>query len=225
MLASVRKQFVLLSNPKTGTSALEAAFGRFADIRIGRSPQWKHLDYDRMTAIFGDYFQRQDCTIYGVARHPIDTLISWYRYRSRAALLAKKPDHYTGDIPFSRFCEEWATSASPRARVPVSVQWCMTADRRPAPITFYRYEDLGLLHQALCRHVGRTVELGTRNVSPNRPIDMDRASVMALPRMQRLIALYDSIPFAVGAMDAARSHPAAEPAQPGSRAKAARSRS
>ena len=114
MLASVEKGFVLLCNPKTGTTALEEAFEKFADIRTGGSPKWKHLNYDKMTAIFGDYFQRQGCKIYGVARHPADALVSWYRYRSRKQL--RDPRHrekYTGDIPFSQFMEEWAEQAHP----------------------------------------------------------------------------------------------------------------
>jgi hypothetical protein len=199
MLASVEKGFVLLSNPKTGTTALEATFGKFADIRTGGSPKWKHINYDRMTAIFGDYFQSQGCTIYGVVRHPIDALVSWYRYRSRPELKKSKHrwhDKYTGEIPFSQFVEEWAARSSVRARVPVSVQWCLTRGDRPAPMTFYRYEDLGLLHEALCGHVGRPLALKRKNVSPERPIDVDRAAVSALPRMREFIEIYDSIPVA-----------------------------
>jgi hypothetical protein len=198
MLASVEKGFVLLCNPKTGTTALEDAFERFADIRTGGSPKWKHLNYDRLTEIFGDYFERQGCRIYGVARHPADALASWYRYRSRKELAARKhlPDSkYTGGIPYSRFVEEWAARSTPRARVPVSVEWCLTRERKPAPITFYRYEDLPALLAVLSRHVGRPVKLENRNVSPDRPLDMDREAVAALPRMREQIEIYDSIPF------------------------------
>ncbi len=194
MLASVEKGFVLLSNPKSGTTALEAAFERFADIRTGGSPKWKHLNYDRMTEVFGDYFQRQGCTIYGAVRHPVDALASWYRYRSRPAA-RRSGEPYTGDIPFSRFAEEWDGRASPRARVPVSVKWCMTSAGAPAPMRFYRYEDLGLLLEALCAHVGETVSLERRNRSPERPLDMDREAVAALPRMRQFIEAYETIPF------------------------------
>ena len=143
MLASVEKGFVLLCNPKTGTTALEEAFGKFADIRTGGSPKWKHINYDKMTAIFGDYFQRRGCKIYGVARHPADALVSWYRYRSRKQLRdPRHRDKYTGDIPFSQFMEEWANRRTTRARVPVSVEWCLTRRKKPAPMIFYRYEDL-----------------------------------------------------------------------------------
>ncbi len=208
MLASVEKGFVLLCNPKTGTTALEEAFEKFADIRTGGTPKWKHLNYDRMTEIFGDYFQRQGCTIYGVARHPVDALVSWYRYRSRPELAAHKcrPDSkYTGDIPFSQFVEEWAARSTPRARVPVSVEWCLTG-RRPAPMSFYRYEDLSALFDTLCRHVGQKVKLEKRNVSPERPLDMDGAAVVVLPRMRKQIELYNSIPF-VGRVTAAGARP------------------
>ncbi len=195
MLASVEKGFVLLSNPKSGTTALEAAFERFADIRTGGSPKWKHINYDQMTEVFGDYFQRQGCTIYGAVRHPVDTLASWYRYRSRPSLSKRKRDNWTGDIPFSQFAAEWADKSSQRARVPVSVQWCMTSAGTPAPMRFYRYEDLGLMLEALCAHVGETVTLERRNRSPERPLDMDREAVAALPRMRQFIKAYETIPF------------------------------
>ena len=198
MLASVEKRFVLLSNPKTGTTALEAAFERFADIRIGGSPKWKHISYDKMTDIFGDYFQRKGCTIYAVVRHPVDALASWYRYRSRPDLAKPKHrwhDKYTGDISFSQFVEEWAANSTPRARLPVTMNWCLTRDGRPAPIAFYRYEDLPLLAEALSRHVGRKVQAEKLNVSPERPLDVDRAAVAALPRMREVVRVYDSIPF------------------------------
>jgi hypothetical protein len=195
MIASVEKRFVLLSNPKTGTTALEAAFGHYADIRVGGSPKWKHINYERMTAIFGDYFQRQSCTIYGMVRHPVDSLVSWYRYRARPALAARAPERYTGAVSFPQFAEEWAAWATPRARVPVSVSWCLNSDGTLAPITFYRYEDLPLLAATLSRHVGSPITVEKRNVSPGQPIEFDRAAVAALPRMRELIALYDSIPF------------------------------
>ncbi len=197
MLASVEKGFVLLCNPKTGTTALEEAFEKFADIRTGGSPEWKHLNYDKMTAIFGDYFQRRGCKIYGVARHPADALVSWYRYRSRKQL--RDPRHrekYTGDIPFSQFMEEWAERRTQRARVPVSVEWCLTRRKQPAPMIFYRYEDLPALLAVLSGHVGCKVAAEKRNVSPERALDVERSDILALPRMQRCIELYDRIPFA-----------------------------
>jgi hypothetical protein len=199
MLASVEKGFVLLSNPKTGTTALESAFERFADIRIGGSPKWKNITYDEMTEIFGDYFQRRGCTIYAVVRHPVDALVSWYRYRSRPQLARtrnKWHDKYTGDISFSQFVEEWAASSTVRGRVPVSVKWCLTKEGEPAPISFYRYEDLPTLFEVLSRHVGREIAAERLNVSPERPLDIDREAVAALPKMRKFIEIYESIPFA-----------------------------
>ena len=195
MLASVEKGFVLLSNPKTGTTALEAAFEKYADIRTGGSPKWKHINYDRMVGIFGDYFERRGCTVYGVARHPVDTLASWYRYRSRRQLASPRHQQYTGDIPFSQFVEEWADRRTLRAKVPVSVKWCLTRGGKPAPITFYRYEDVPLLFEALSAHVGGKVKLKKHNVSPERTLDMDRATIAAVPRMRQFIEIYDRIPF------------------------------
>jgi hypothetical protein len=199
MLASVEKQFVLLSNPKTGTTALEKAFVKYADIRTGGSPKWKHIRYDKFKDIFGDYFERQGCQIYAVARHPIDTLASWFKYRSRKALA--RPRHkgaanYTGEITFAKFVEEWASdSPPPRARVPVSVKWCMTRRGTPAPINFYRYEDISLLAAKLSEHVGEALELPKKNVSPERDVSIDRERIAALPKMKPFIEMYESIQF------------------------------
>ena len=52
-----------------------------------------------------------------------------------------------------------------------------------------------MLFEALSRHVGRKVAAEKLNVSPERPLDVDRAAVAALPRMQEFIGIYDRIPF------------------------------
>jgi hypothetical protein len=197
MLASVEKKFVLLSNPKTGTTALETAFEKYADIRTGGSPKWKHIRYVDMKDIFGDYFERQGCQIYAVVRHPIDTLASWYKYRTRKALTRRKAAaNYSGGITFPEFVEEWASDRPPpRARVPVSVRWCMTRRGTPAPINFYRYEDIALLVAKLSAHVGERVDLPRTNVSPERDVGIDREHVAALPKMKACIEMYEAIPF------------------------------
>ena len=198
MLASHgEKRFVLLSNPKTGTTALEAAFEKFADIRIGGSPKWKHISYDKMTEIFGDYFQRRGCTIYAVARHPVDALASWYRYRSRPELgeaAAPWHDKYTGDISFSQFIEEWADRLDAAGAAAGDDEMVPEPRGRPAPITFYRYEDLPR-SSTCCRVTSaarsrREAQRLAGAAARRRP-----RGVAALPRMQRRIELYDRIPF------------------------------
>ena len=79
--------------------------------------------------------------------------------------------------------------------MPVSVKWCLTRGGKPAPITFYRYEDVPALFEVLSGHVGRKVASTKRNVSPERPLDVDREAIAALPRMRKFIEIYDSIPF------------------------------
>ena len=59
--------------------------------------------------------------------------------------------------------------------MPVSVEWCLTRRRKPAPITFYRYEDLPALFEVLSRHVGRKVAAKKLNVSPERTLDVERS--------------------------------------------------
>ena len=194
MLASVEKGFVLLSNPKSGTTALEAAFEKYADIRTGGSPKWKHINYDRMVGIFGDYFERRGCMVYGVARHPVDTLASWYRYRSRRQLASPRHQQYTGDIPFSQFVEEWADRRTLRAKVPVSVKWCLTRGGKPAPITFYRYEDVPLLFEVLSAHVGGKVAQQAQRLA-GAPARHRPGGDRGTAPDAEYIEIYDRIPF------------------------------
>ena len=83
-----------------------------------------------------------------------------------------------------------------RGRVPVSVKWCLTKEGKPAPISFYRYEDLPALFEVLSRHVGRKIASEKLNVSPERTLDLDREAVAKLPKMKEYLRIYQSIPFA-----------------------------
>lgn len=200
MIASVDRGFVLLCNPKTGTTSLEQAFRPFAEISVGGPPKWKHIGYDGLRNMFGNFFEKRDCRIYAVVRDPIDTLESWWRYRSREQL--KNPKHrrhrnYTGNISFSRFVEDWASdSPPPHARISTSTDWCLTKKGELAPLVYYRYESLEALVEALSAHVGKRPELPEINVSPRRERDIDREALLRLPRMKQACELYERIPFA-----------------------------
>ena len=199
MIASVDKRFVFLSNPKTGSTAVEKAFGPFAEFKVGVRPRWKHIKYDEVRRIFGEFFEEQGCQHYAIVRHPIETLLSWYRYRAREAL--SDPEHpfsmnYTGDIPFGQFVEEWGMDAPPpRARVSASTDFALTRDGTIAPVNFYRYESMDTLWGVLAEHIGKTPETVEANVSPKMDVSYDPDSLAQIPRMQRALEVYERIPF------------------------------
>ena len=199
MIASVDNGFVLLSNPKTGTTALEAAFGRFAEIQVGGRPGWKHINYDGMVELFGRYFEKKNCKIYAVVRDPVDTLVSWYKYRSRDELRnPRSPYHknYTGHLQFVDFFEAWASDDPPAfARVSNPVQWSLRKSGELAPVNFYRYESIDRLVEALSRHVGVRPEVQRLNASPRREVRVDRLAIESAPKMARFMDIYRRIPF------------------------------
>jgi hypothetical protein len=202
MLASIDRKFVLLSNPKTGTTALETAFRPYSQISIGGAPRWKHINYVKMRQMFGEFLEARGCIVYTVVRHPIEVLASWYRYRARDEL--SNPKHpnfknYTGNISFTEFVLEWAADhPPPRATVGTSVEFCLMPDGEFAPITYYRYEDIGALHARLCDHIGAEPDLPRKNVSPRIQLEIDHAALSALPKMRRALDTYARVPFAPG---------------------------
>ena len=207
MLASVEKRFVLLSNPKTGTTARGGlrAVRRHPDRRLAEVEAHQLRPDDR---IFGDYFQRQGCTIYAVVRHPVDALASWYRYRSRPDLASRAQwhDKYTGDISFAQFVEEWA-AASTRGRGAGLDEMVPDGRAGPGADRLLPLRGPAAAARALSRHVGRKVKAEKLNVSPERAVDVDRAAVAALAQDAKFIAIYDSIPLSTAGLSRARSCP------------------
>lgn len=207
MLASIDKQFVLLLNPKTGTTALERAFYKYAEIHVGGrfaggDHRWKHIDYRRMKRVFGDCFERNKCEIYAVVRDPIETLFSWYNFRSREDL--KVPTHpnaknYTGNITWGQFVRDWAQKEPPpHAAIRDPVKFVFDKNQQVAPINIYKYNDIASLYKRLAEHVGENPRITRINASPksNRNADIDREWVMEFEKMILLMERYNKIPFA-----------------------------
>ena len=84
MLIFIKPRIVLLSMPKTGTTALETALAPRAEIAFRIRPEIKHLNLrqylNRIQPLlepFGAPFQ----TV-AMIREPLDWLRSWYRFRA-----------------------------------------------------------------------------------------------------------------------------------------------
>lgn len=64
MMASDKHKFVLLSNPKTGTTSLEGAYKIYSAVTTTSTDGWKHMNYAKFKRVFGDYFEKRGCSIY-----------------------------------------------------------------------------------------------------------------------------------------------------------------
>jgi hypothetical protein len=86
MLVFWKAKLVLLAVPKTGTTALEAAFGPWADGAFLNPPRLKHMTLRRYRRQLAPILEQEDgppLEVMAVMREPVDWLSSWYRYRSR----------------------------------------------------------------------------------------------------------------------------------------------
>ncbi|MEF9604569.1 gamma-glutamyl kinase, partial [Paracoccus sp. PXZ] len=90
MLIFLQPRIVLLSVPKTGTTALEQALAPRAEIAFRSRPEIKHLNLRQylhrirpLLAPLGE----PDFETVAVIREPLDWLRSWYRFRARDELI------------------------------------------------------------------------------------------------------------------------------------------
>jgi hypothetical protein len=196
MLASVDHKFVMLLQPKSGTTALEDALRPHAQFHVGGTPRWKHLDYREFKEIFGDYFEGQGCEIFGVMRDPISTMKSWYRFRSRDELVNTRPWMSTKGRSFDEFVTAWSEENGPAfAHYRRPSEFFRAADGSIAPITYYRYESLTDLVDVLSEKIGTRITLPVRNESPSMEIDYDWDALRALPKMQAEYDFYNALPL------------------------------
>lgn len=183
MLVAPAKGFVFLAVPKTGTTAIERAFGRFAQGTFQRDP-FKHARYDNFQTYVQPFleakgYERSSYEVVCVVREPIEWLFSWYRYRSREDLAkpsAKRHRNFSGNVSFDDFVQAYmkrhregrVTAETRYAKVGRATQFVRPLDGEPAIDRIFRYDHLNLLVDFLCDKVGKTVEIEARNVSPER---------------------------------------------------------
>jgi len=114
MLVFYKERLVLLSVPKTGTTALQTALKNRADIVVSDPPELKHAPVYRYNRFFRPMFDKVCHTqmeTVAVMREPISWLGSWYRYRRRP-YMAGKPNS-THDISFDDFVRAYIKGSQP----------------------------------------------------------------------------------------------------------------
>jgi hypothetical protein len=168
MLVFWKARLVLLAVPKTGTTALEAAFLPHADAAILNPPQLKHMTVRRYRAQLARVFEQngtRPMELMAVLREPVDWLSSWYRYRGRPAL-AGRPQS-TADIDFKRFVEAWLEEEPPEfARVGRQSRFVTGNDGVPAVDHLFRHDRIDEAVHFLEHRLSVSVQIERHNVSP-----------------------------------------------------------
>jgi hypothetical protein len=179
MIFLYHARLVILSQPKTGTTALDSALAPRASIVVNNPPPLKHMRYGRFMQFVAPWIKAQagldraDYEVVSVMREPVDWLGSWYRYRTRDALKdavnKKKRRSYSGHVSFDAFVREalkpkaeresFANLGSP-CSVAITDTGAVGCDR------IFPYEDLSGFYELIAQRSKKPVELSQMNVSP-----------------------------------------------------------
>ena len=108
MIALPRHGFVMLSLPKCASTSIVHSLSPSADVVLRGHPKLKHMNcqqfHTRMMPILRHAgYPRKDYELVSMFREPIEWLESWWRYRSRPAIVEENPLRYTGDLTFEEF--------------------------------------------------------------------------------------------------------------------------
>ncbi|SIO15673.1 hypothetical protein SAMN05444722_0641 [Rhodovulum sp. ES.010] len=196
MLLFAREKIVLLSVPKTGTSAWAAALGAQASLVLRAPPALKHMPLRRFRRRLLPLLEASGVTgleIVAVMRAPEDWLGSWYRYRRRPALNGQPAS--TGSVSFDAFVRAYLAEDRPAyADLGSQARFLDPGDSGPPVDHLFRYENPGALVAFLESRLGRRIDLPRRNRSPAMPLALSPATRTRL-RAERAadFALYESI--------------------------------
>lgn len=93
IIVFIKKKIFILSAPKTGTTSLQAALELHAFIMFRDPPGVKHINlgkYQRQIRKMLENLSDGPFENFGIVRHPLDRMSSWYRYRQRDQLKGHK---------------------------------------------------------------------------------------------------------------------------------------
>ena len=168
MLVFVKENLALLSVPKTGSTALEAALAPRAAMVLRDPPQLKHAPLYRFNRFLRPMFTTAAGTplqTMALVRHPEDWLGSWYRYRSRDALCGHP--NSTKDVSFDAFVRDYCSAApSPRANVGSQARFVGYSDSQSGVDHLFRYEAWDKAIRFLEIRLQAPIKTKKLNVSP-----------------------------------------------------------
>ncbi len=199
MLIFNKIKLIYLANPKTGTTSFEHAFRSHADLKESRLLP-KHIPFRRYKKKFPQIVREYE--VIACVRDPLDTLYSWYRYRSRPTLRGH-PNSSAGRS-FEEFFDEWCKpDPAPYADVGASVGFVLNERGQVAKaLTLFRYEDRMALSSFVAERLDlQSVPSANRNVSkktdPGTSLPLRNRVDISRPKFARVREIYETIRFKV----------------------------
>lgn len=196
MLVFYDEKLVLLSVPKTGTSAYQEALQTRADLAITNPPELKHAPLYRYNRWIRPMFERVcdvELEVAAVMREPVSWLGSWYRFRQRPFMLGKT--NATHGISFDQFVRDYCKGQQPGHANVGSQAKFLEAQKNGCHVThLFRYEDQPAIQYFLEDRLKVKISLQKCNVSPVMDLTLS-PEIEALYRRKKPeeFDLYDSI--------------------------------
>lgn len=206
MLISLKHRLAFLAVPKTGTTAIEAAFRKHSQITFRGSTKIKHTNAEGFDTLLRPFLAMAgfpDIQSFAVMRDPIDHLQSWYFYRRRLDEGSKPRNipNSTKDITLEQFIEDFLSEPRPKhatigsqARFLCGGSWQAGATGetvRPLVDIIFPYERLNDAISFVADRVGETITVERKNTSKREAVDIAPALLARLEaRLAPDIALY-----------------------------------
>ena len=168
-MAMTQAGFVLLSMPKTGSTALQSHFGRHAQVVVRNPPGMKHMTAATFEQVYTPWFDRLGFAratydTVCLVRHPVDRARSWWRYRSREELRGRP--NWTGEMSLDEFAERLVDG---RVGLGTAHNFVTDAAGRVIVDRVYRHESLAPAAAWMAERLGvSTPDLSAVNASPER---------------------------------------------------------
>jgi hypothetical protein len=105
MIISKPKKFIFLASPKSGSTTVEIFLRRYASVGFFGSDLGKHSSCTQIRNNLNFLFKEpnmayEDYFSFGVVRHPVSRLVSWYNYLQRPGV---RPSRSTAGISFREY--------------------------------------------------------------------------------------------------------------------------
>lgn len=177
MLVFSKAKLVILSVPKTGTTAMESFLGPHADILVKEPPELKHAPVYRYNRFFRPMLEKfvgPGIETMAVMREPVSWLGSWYRYRRRPFMEGKP--NATHGISFDDFVLAYCQGKRPGfANVGSQAKFLEPQPNGTRVDHLFRYEDQPAIVGFLETRLGLTLDLPRENVSPSMALTLSPA--------------------------------------------------
>ncbi|MBT9383399.1 gamma-glutamyl kinase [Pseudooceanicola sp. CBS1P-1] len=196
MLVFSKARLVMLSVPKTGTTAYETALAPLAALVVRDPPELKHAPLYRYNRFFRPMLEKvlgPGIEVIAVMREPVSWLGSWYRYRQRPFLDGQAVS--TRGLSFDDFVQAYTRGdRPPHAEVGSQARFLAPAKNGCAVDRIFRYEDPGQLRAFLEARLETRIEVPRSNVSPAAPLTLSPETAARLARRHAAdFALYASL--------------------------------